>query len=73
MRNNMSILKKILYGVVFVTVFVGLWTLLDYLYTTLLRQSDYVFRPENSLTYPVGIAVVLYLILFIFVWNKKEK
>lgn len=69
----MSIVKKIVYGILFVVVFVGMWTLLDYLYTTFITQSVYVFHPENTFTYPVGIAVFLYLVLFVFVRNKKEK
>lgn len=67
----MDILKKVLYGVLFMAVFVGGWFLLDFLYSQFISKSEFVFA-ANDIIFPALIGLAVYLVLFVFV-KKKSK
>ena len=45
--------------VIFVVIFMALWNLLDFLYSTLITKSGYQFKSTTDLMVPLGLALVL--------------
>ena len=69
----MSVFKKILYGVLFTVLFTGLWNLFEYLFTTFISRSSYVWKVSQDLIYPIVIGFMVYLLLFIVSQKRKSK
>ena len=67
----MDILKKVLYGVLFLAVFVGVWNLIDFVYCSYITRSGYAFS-SASIIRPAVWGVVFYLVLFIFTSKRKN-
>ena len=51
--------------VIFVVVFMALWNLLDFLYSTLITKSGYQFKSTTDLMVPLGLALVLGYLQFL--------
>ncbi len=51
--------------VIFVVIFMALWNLLDFLYSTLITKSGYQFRTSTDLMIPLGLALVLGYLQFL--------
>ncbi len=67
----MDIAKKVLYGVLFAAVFVGLWNLFEYIYCVFITKSGYVFK-ATDIIFPLVIGIAIYLVLFVFINKKKS-
>ena len=67
----MSIIKKILEGVLFTAVFTGAWILLDYLISEFITKSGFAFS-ASDIIYPALLGTALYLVLFVFIKKKKK-
>ena len=65
-------IKTILGGVLFAAIVIGLWNLFDFIWKTWINGSGYQFTSSYHIFYPLGIAVVIYLILFVFNTVKKK-
>lgn len=62
--------KKILLLIAFVAIFIGVYTLLDYLYSRFITSSDFEFTIGANLIFPGIFAVVMY---FLTVYRSKSK
>ena len=51
--------------VIFVVIFMALWNLLDFLYSTLISKSGYQFKSTTDLMIPLGLALVLGYLQFL--------
>ncbi len=51
--------------VLFVIVFLGLWNLVDYLYTTFITNGTYQFAAGTDLVIPVIVSIVSGYFLFL--------
>jgi len=51
--------------VIFVVIFMALWNLLDFLYSTLITKSGYQFKSTTDLMVPLGLALVLGYLQFL--------
>ena len=51
--------------VIFVVIFMALWNLLDFLYSTLITKSGYQFKSTTDLMIPLGLALVLGYLQFL--------
>ena len=51
--------------VIFVLIFMALWNLLDFLYSTLITKSGYQFKSTTDLMIPLGLALVLGYLQFL--------
>lgn len=67
-----SVVKKILLGLVFAVLFIGVWNLFDFIYVTVITRGEYQFTVIRHLVYPLALSVVLYIVLFL-IGSKKKK
>jgi len=51
--------------VIFVVIFMALWNLLDFLYSTLISKSGYQFKSTTDLMIPLGLALVFGYLQFL--------
>ena len=51
--------------VIFVVIFMALWNLLDFLYSTLITKSGYQFKSTTDLMVSLGLALVLGYLQFL--------
>lgn len=51
--------------VIFVLIFMALWNLLDFLYSTFITKAGYQFRTSTDLLIPLGMALVLGYLQFL--------
>ena len=51
--------------VIFVVIFMALWNLLDFLYSTLITKSGYQFKSTTDLMIPLVLALVLGYLQFL--------
>lgn len=51
--------------VIFVVIFMALWNLLDFLYSTFITKAGYQFRTSTDLLIPLGMALVLGYLQFL--------
>lgn len=51
--------------VIFVVIFMALWNLLDFLYSTFITKACYQFRTSTDLLIPLGMALVLGYLQFL--------
>ena len=51
-------------GAVFTVVFIGVWTLLDYLWCTFIQETEFTFTFWKDLLFPLLIASVFILTVF---------
>ena len=63
--------KNVLYGVVFIVVWMVVYHLLDFLYTALITRSAYQPDLKASLMIQLLSAIVTYLVLIVM--QKKNK
>ena len=49
----------------FIVLFLGLWNLFDYLYSTLITHSEYQFSVVSDLILPLVISVIMGCLLFL--------
>ena len=58
-------MKKILYGVLFAVLFVGLWNLFDFLFGLIFTGGGYQFTFGSSVLKPLAMSIVVYILLFV--------
>lgn len=61
--------KYYLKAVLWVVVFIGLYNLLDLLWSAVITKSPYVFTPASDLAVPIVIGLVSYFVIY----KKPEK
>ena len=57
--------KKIIVFLLFIAVFVGVWNLLDFLYSSFITRSGYQFGIGDDLLIPLVISLIIVFPLFI--------
>ena len=62
--------KRILMLIAYIALFIGFYTLLDYLYSRFITSSDFEFKIGANLIFPGILAIVTGLLL---VWHKENK
>lgn len=73
MEGQKPMLKKILYGVVFVLLFIGVWNLFEFLYSSFITRSGFEFHTGSNIFLPMAIGIAVYVVVFVFGVVKSKK
>ncbi|MED9968958.1 MAG: hypothetical protein UFA98_02950 [Ruminococcus sp.] len=68
-----KLVKSIPQCILFLALFIGLWNLFDFLYSTFISQSRYFFDVYYDLLTPLGFGLLIFFILFVLGALKKKK
>ena len=64
--------KKLLYGILFLVIVIALYNLFDWLYSLVMSDYIYQFSFYHSVAMPASVGIVVYIIMVIQNAKKKD-
>lgn len=61
----MKITNRYVAAAIFIAVFIGMWILVDYLFTTLITDSEFVFSAWKDLALPALVGAIVGFTIFV--------